>query len=152
MGAILDPRTSPTRCRDSRTLGNGDFLFGTSCTDAPYRLVALATDNLCGLDDARNRYHWRPLFGFVFDSISLYGCYPCNPSVLPNSYLECPTRTGVVKGIHNQGPHTGYYSWDSGASSNPKPRSRSSTTQESRRLDGAHLRTNLGRICQRNAS
>ena len=64
--------------------------------------------------------------------ISLYGCYPCDPSVLPDSYLECPTRSGMVKGTHHQGPHTGHYSWDSGTINNPEPRSRSSTTQESR--------------------
>ena len=131
MGPLLDSRTGPTRCRNSRNLGNCGILFSALCTDAANRLDALAADNLCRLDDARDRYHWWPLLGFVFDRISLYGCYPCNPTVLPDSYLERPTRTSVVKGNHNQGPYTGHYSWDSGTPNNPKPRSRSSNTQES---------------------
>jgi len=69
LGSLLDSRTGPTRCRNSRALGNCSILFCTLCPDAPNRLVALAADNLCRLDDARDRYHWWPLLGFVFDRI-----------------------------------------------------------------------------------
>ena len=131
MGSLLDSRTCPTRCWNSRNLGSCGILFSALCTDAANRLDALAADNLCRLDDARDRHHWWPLLGFVFDRISLYRCYPCNPTVLPDSYLECPARTGVVKGTHNQGPHTGHCSWDSRTASNTKHRSRSSNTQKS---------------------
>ena len=132
MGTILDSRTRPARFRHSRALGDSGVLLSPLYSDAPNRIVALAADHRCRLDDARDRYHRWPLLGFIFDRISLYGCYPCDPSVLPDSYLERPARSGMVKGTHHQGPHTGHYSWDGGTINNPEPRSRSSTTQESR--------------------